>query len=324
MGFIAILHHHLFYTNMFGSLFPTTQPANLSKRCITKNYVTSNTHLVGEEKSKPPESGFCGELWVDPPVVVSSGTFMRISHIKIGKKSWWWLWLGREVPKLYLGLSVSTSHFPAYPSCTFFSWDPLCSSHVSFFTSRPVFGSQVLVSGSWPLLPNPQMHRWGPWWWSLFWTCCCCCCSCCCCCWNKQSLRPRPSSLFLPYSTNKDCGPVVVLTPPLEQPICNPFSLFLLNCTNKDCGPVVVLTPPPSNNPSTNKDCGPLCCSDPPPLQQPTHKKMLNTWPLTRWCWIDDHSQDDVEYMTTHKKMLNTWPLTRRCWIHDHSQDDVE
>ena len=28
--------------------------------------------------------------------------------------------------------------------------------------------------------------------------------------------------------------------------------------------------------------------------------------------------------MTTHKKMLNTWPLTRRCWIHDHSQEDVE
>ena len=49
--------------------------------------------------------------------------------------------------------------------CAFFSacWDSLCSSHASFFTSRPVFGSQVLVSGSWPLLPNPvhtfQMHR---------------------------------------------------------------------------------------------------------------------------------------------------------------------
>ena len=89
MGFIAILHHHLFCRNMFGSLFPIIQPANLSKRCITKNYVTSNTHLVGEENSKPPESGFCGEFSVNPPVVVSSGTFMRISHFKIGKKSWW-------------------------------------------------------------------------------------------------------------------------------------------------------------------------------------------------------------------------------------------
>ena len=71
------------------TFFQTTQPANLSKRCITKNYVTSNTPLVGEENSKPPESGFCGEFSVNPPVVVSSGTFMTISHVKIVIKSRW-------------------------------------------------------------------------------------------------------------------------------------------------------------------------------------------------------------------------------------------
>ena len=51
-----------------------------------------------------------------------------------------------------------------------------------------------------------------------------------------------------------------------------------------------------------------------------THKMMLNRWPLTRRCWIHDHSQEDVEYMTTHKMMVNRWPLTRWCWIDDHSQ----
>ena len=63
----------------------------------------------------------------------------------------------------------------------------------------------------------------------------------------------------------KTVAPCVVLPPPLQQPICNPWSLFLLNCTNNGWGPVCCSDPPPSNNPSTNKDWGPLCCSDPPP-----------------------------------------------------------
>ena len=77
---------------------------------------------------------------------------------------------------------------------------------------------------------------------------------------NKQSLRPRPSSLSLPYSRNLDCGPVRCCDPPpLQQPLCQLSSLFLPYCRNLHWGPVG--------------------CSNPPPPQQPFYKPRL--WP--RW-----------------------------------------
>ena len=119
--------------------------------------------------------------------------------------------------------------------------------------------------------------------------------SCCCCCWNKQSLRPRPSSLFLPYSTNKDCGPVVVLTPPPRNNLSAiPFLCFFLIVQTKTVAPLL-FWPPPLQQPFYKQRLWPLVLFWPPPLQQPTHKKMLNRWPLTRRCWIHDHSQEDVE-----------------------------
>ena len=97
---------------------------------------------------------------------------------------------------------------------------------------------------------------------------------------NKQSLRPPPSSLFLLYSTDKDCGPLCCFAPPLAT--TNLQSLFFVSSYlyKQRLGPRLLFWPPPSNNPPTNKDWGPLCCSDPPPLQQPFYK---------------NNSQDDVE-----------------------------
>ena len=129
---------------------------------------------------------------------------------------------------------------------------------------------------------------------------------------NKQSLRPRPFSLFLPYSTNKDCGPVSCSDPPpLQQPFCKqrlwplvlfwppppwnnqsatPFLCFFLFLQTKTVAPSVVLTPPPP--PTTllqTKTVAPCVVLTPPPSTTLLQKQ------LTRWCWIENHSQDDVE-----------------------------
>ena len=105
---------------------------------------------------------------------------------------------------------------------------------------------------------------------------------------KEQTITGAPSLFFVSTLFYKQrLGPrVLFCPPPLQQPICKTVSLFLLVSTNKDWGPVCCSDPPPpSNNHSTNKDWGPVCCSDPPPSNNP----------LTRWCWIDDHSHDDVE-----------------------------
>ena len=116
---------------------------------------------------------------------------------------------------------------------------------------------------------------------------------------NKQSLRPRPFSLFLPYSTNKDCSPLCCSAPPpWNNQSATPFLCFFLFLQTKTVAPSVVLTPP-LQQPFYKQRLWPLVLFWPPPFNntstKTTHKMMLNREPLTRWCWIDDHSQDDVE-----------------------------
>ena len=82
---------------------------------------------------------------------------------------------------------------------------------------------------------------------------------------NKQSLRPRPSFLSLPYSRNLDCGPVRCCDPPPCNNHCaNSLLCFFLIVETYTGAPLVVLPPPLPNNPSTNLDCGPVGCCTPP------------------------------------------------------------
>ena len=102
--------------------------------------------------------------------------------------------------------------------------------------------------------------------------------------------------------TNNHCGPVLLLC-------------FYLILQTKTVAPLLFWPPPPWNNLSAipflcfffilqTKTAAP-CVVLTPPLQQPFYKQRLwplvlfwpplSNNPLTRWCWIDDHSQDDVE-----------------------------
>ena len=75
---------------------------------------------------------------------------------------------------------------------------------------------------------------------------------------SQVSPLSRPKTLFVPYSTNKDCGPVVVLTPPPWNNLSGfPFLCFFLIVQTKTVAPLLFW---------------------PPPLQQPFYKQRL--WPL--------------------------------------------
>ena len=108
---------------------------------------------------------------------------------------------------------------------------------------------------------------------------------------KEQTITAAPSFFFVStFFYKQKLWPLVLFCPPpWNNQSAIPFLCFFLIVQTKTGAPSVVLTPPLLQQPFYKQRLG--CCSDHPPLQQ----HFILQKQLTRWCWIEDHSQDDVE-----------------------------